>query len=112
VRFSLATLFCLLLYVGIIAAVAGALVRARQIAIDTYGSAEAQAEWDEWRDEARQMAEGTGPVQRRVPKSAEPPALVLMRDHFAACLVGSVLLTTVLFATFMFFVRGALAARP
>ena len=51
-----------------------------------------------------------GPVKRREPKSLEPPALVLMRDHFAVCLGLALLLSTVLFGTFMFFVRGALAS--
>jgi hypothetical protein len=54
------------------------------------------------------MAQGAGPVKRRVPGSLEPPALVLMRDHFAVCLGFALLLSTVLFGTFMFFVRGAM----
>jgi hypothetical protein len=49
-------------------------------------------------------------VKRREPKSAEPPALVLMRDHFAVCLSLAVVLSSVLFGTFMFFVRGALTS--
>ena len=51
----------------------------------------------------------SGPVKRRVPKSAEPPALKLMRDHFGVCLGLSLVLSSVLFGTFMIFVRGAIA---
>jgi hypothetical protein len=54
------------------------------------------------------MAEQPSTVKRRAPKSAEPPALVLMRDYFAVCLALAIVLSTVLFGTFMFFVRGAL----
>ena len=71
---------------------------------------QAQAEWDAWREDAKKMAEEPGPVKRRVPKSAEPPALVLMRDHFAVCLgLARCCCRRVLFGTFMFFVRGAMA---
>ena len=108
-KFKLTDLIWLTLYSAVLAAVAGALVRARQNALDTYGSDEAQTEWDQWRTDAKDMAMGAGPVKRREPKSPEPPALVLMRDHFAACLGLALVLSTVLFGTFMFFVRGALA---
>lgn len=110
-KFRLIDLIWLVLYAAVLAAVAGALVRARQNALATYGSDEAQTEWDQWRSDAKDMAMGAGPVKRREPKSPEPPALVLMRDHFAACLGLALVLSTVLFGTFMFFVRGALATR-
>jgi hypothetical protein len=102
----------LLAYAAVIAvAVAGAFY-GRHLALEVYGSAEAQAEWDAWRAGAEQLAEGAGPVKRRVPKSAEPPALVLMRDHFAVCLGGAVVLSTILFGTFMLLARGAMQTAP
>jgi hypothetical protein len=102
----------LLAYAAVIAvAVAGAFY-GRHLALEVYGSAEAQAEWDAWRAGAEQLAEGAGPVKRRVPKSAEPPALVLMRDHFAVCLGGAVVLSTILFGTFMLLARGAMQIDP
>jgi hypothetical protein len=97
-----------MLYVATVAAVAGAIVQARRSVMATYGTPQAQAEWDTWREDAQEMASDAGPVRRRAPKSAEPPALVLMRDHFAACLGLAVLLSSILFATFMFFARGAM----
>ena len=99
----------LLGYLGAMVFVVVGLVYSRQQALATYGSEAAQTEWDTWRSDARDMALGAGPVKRREPKSPEPPALVLMRDHFAACLGLALVLSTVLFGTFMFFVRGALA---
>jgi hypothetical protein len=111
VKFSVASLIWLAAYVAVMALVVGGLLYGRSQAIAVYGSGEAQQQWDTWRDDAKEMAAGAGPVKRREPKSAEPPALVLMRDHFLACAALAVLLSSVLFATFMFFLRGALQSR-
>jgi len=99
----------LLAYLTVMALVCGGLAYGRRQAVATYGSFDAMAEWHEWRvDVVAEQNAGTGSVKRRVPKSVEPPALVLMRDHFAACLGLALLLSTVLFGTFMFFIRGAI----
>ena len=97
----------LLGYVTIMALVSAGLLYGRYAAISTYGSGAAQTEWNEWRDDATAMSKGTGPVKRRVPRSTRPPALVLMQDYFLVCFVGALLLSTVLYGTFMVFVRGA-----
>ncbi|HEX5102891.1 MAG TPA: hypothetical protein VFV87_03720 [Pirellulaceae bacterium] len=110
-KIALADWFWLVAYVALVAAVAGLMFRARGSMLAIYGTDAAQAEWDAWREDAREMASGSGPVKRREPKSAEPPALVLMRDYFAACLGLAVLLSSVLFGTFMVFLRGALRQR-
>jgi hypothetical protein len=110
VKVTLASLLWALSYLAVLAAVVGALVKARRDVVRVYGTPAAQVEWDTWRTDAKKMAEHPAPVKRREPKSAEPPALVLMRDHFASCLGLAVLLSSVLFGTFMFFIRGALAA--
>src|SRR5262245_41579832 len=104
-RFSLAWL---LGYIAVIGLVCGGLFYARQQALNVYGSPEAKVEWEEWRKAAKEMSQG--PVARRVPTRAEPPALLLMRDRFVACLLTAVLLTSVLFGTLMVFVRGALTS--
>jgi hypothetical protein len=98
----------LLAYVAVLALVAGGIFYSRAQALATYGTLAAQDEWDQWRSDAKEMTTGAGPVKRREPKSLEPPALVLMRDHFTACLGLALVLSSVLFGTFMFFVRGAL----
>lgn len=100
----------LVAYAVLLAAVVGAMVRVRSDVAKVFGTQAAQAEWNTWRADAKQLSDGAGPVKRRVPKSVEPPALVLMRDHFAVCLGLALLLSTVLFGTFMFFARGALSS--
>jgi hypothetical protein len=42
---------------------------------------EVQAGWDAFRADMRQQSGRDGPVQRKVPKSAEPPELVWLRDY-------------------------------
>ncbi len=108
-HYKLSDLIWLQLYVALLAAVIGGLVYARQRALSVYGTDQAQAQWDTWREDAKTQADGKGPVTRRVPKSAEPPALVLMRDYFAVCMLIAVALSSVLFGTLVFMIRGALS---
>jgi hypothetical protein len=108
---SLAAVFAwLVAYLAVMSLVAAGVYYGRKQALAVYGTGEAQAQWDAWRQGAKRMAEESGPVKRRLPKSAEPPALVLMRDYFAICLSLALVLSTVLFATFMFMLQGALRA--
>ena len=99
-------------YLLFVAAIAGSVFYGRSRALSIYGSGKAQDAWDTWRADAKKMAEDPQSVKRRIPKSAEPPALVLMRDYFAICLAGSLVLSTVLFGTFMILVRGAFQSGP
>ena len=79
----------------------------RSRAIADYGTPEARQNWQEWRD-AAEAAGKQGSVGRSKPESAEPPSLVLMRDHFPAIVGISTLLTTCLYLWFMVCVRGVL----
>ena len=98
------TRITLLAYVACVSAVAFGLLHARKTMIATYGTAAAQANWQQWRDAA---GVDVGPVDRDEPQSELPPALVLMKDHFRACLAFALLMTTVLFMTLVFMIRGA-----
>jgi hypothetical protein len=42
---------------------------------------EAQTDWDDFRNAMREQTGRNGPVQRKVPKSAEPPLRVWLRDY-------------------------------
>ncbi len=84
---------------------------ARRAALDTLSTPEAQAQWDQWREAAKTLNEH-GPVQRRVPKSDQPPALVLMRDYFGTMLTAGGLFGSLLFAAVALPLRGVLVSRP
>jgi hypothetical protein len=107
VKWSWSLVLWIAAYLAMIAGVVVGMTRVRAGAMAVYGTAEAQAEWDAWREDATKMAEEPTVVKRRAPQSIEPPALVLMRDHFAVCLGLALVLSSVLFATFMVLVRGA-----
>ncbi|HZL86746.1 MAG TPA: hypothetical protein VFB96_00100 [Pirellulaceae bacterium] len=108
VSYRRSDLIWLVLYVAMLAAVVGGLFYARQRAIAVYGTDRAEAQWNMWRKDVKQQEDGNGPVARQVPKSAEPPALVLMRDYFVVCVVIAIALSSVLFGTFVFLLRGTL----
>ena len=108
-RFRLLDLILLLF---LLAAVTGGLIYARSEAFRVYGDEAAQTEWDAWREDAKELAKGQGPVARRAPQSVAPPAFKLMRDYFAICLGLSLLLSSVLFLTILTFLRGAFTTQP
>jgi len=43
---------------------------------------EVSRDWEHFREDMRRQTGQQGPVQRKVPRSAEPPGLVWLRDHF------------------------------
>ncbi|MCS5616445.1 MAG: hypothetical protein NZ658_00470, partial [Pirellulales bacterium] len=55
-----------------------------------------QAEWDTFREAMRRESDRSGPVQRKVPKSPEPPERVWLRDYFALAVATWVILVGVL----------------
>jgi len=99
------------LYVLLMGGVVGGSVYARSWAISTYGSPQAQAQWNEWRAGAAKLST-EGPVKRRVPKSDQPPALVLATTYFGICLTITLILTTALYGATVYFVHGVLQSRP
>jgi hypothetical protein len=106
---SLRLLFWLLLYLAWMSLLVGGLFAARQSVTRVYGGAEAQRQWEQFRDDMARLSE-EGPVQRRPPKSPEPPALRLMRDYFAVCLTATLVFGTLLFAMLAGAVRGAFSS--
>jgi hypothetical protein len=106
-RFSIADLLWLTVLIAMLAAVAGGMFRVRDSVLRS-ADTESQEDWDEWREAVQEEQGDPGPVQRRVPRSEEPPALVLLRDHFAVCLTIALVLSAVLFGTFVLFARGVI----
>jgi hypothetical protein len=90
------------------AAVVGSLFVARERAARQLATPESVSQWQAWREDVRRQQIDRGPVQRRVPKSTEPPALVLMRDYFTVCVAGAILFVTVLYWVTAWFISGIL----
>jgi hypothetical protein len=98
-------------YLLLIGIIIWSVMAARHWAFTELATPEASREWETWREDERRQETQTGPVRRRVPKSAEPPALVLMRDYFAVSLVGAVTFMTLLYWVIAWFVWGILHSR-
>jgi hypothetical protein len=96
------------IYLFVIGLVVAGLLYGRKTALRVYGDQEAQEGWDEWVKDVANEQPRAGPVARRTPKSAGPPALILMRDYFAVCLGGSLLVTTAVYWSLAFLLHGAL----
>jgi hypothetical protein len=102
-------------YLIVIASVTIGMLQARQSALAVYGTSDAQAMWDQWRDKATDDATRVrttpGEVQRRIPRSEAPPALRLMQDYFITCLAFALLMTTLLYAASFVLLRGVLGQK-
>ena len=105
---SRTNLLMLAAYVILIVAMAGGLLFARSRVLGRLDADNSQAAWQQWRQEAERQSEGRGPVDRRPPTATEPPTVLLLRDHFGTCLTLTLLISTVLFATLAFMIRGVL----
>jgi hypothetical protein len=100
-------------YVVLIGTIVWSLFYARRSALAESGDATIVRDWQVFREDIKQQqAEHPGPVERRVPKSLEPPALVLMRDYFGVSLGGAVVFTSVLYWVIAWLVMGAMATGP
>jgi hypothetical protein len=102
-------LVALIGYAVVAAGVVFGLVSARESVQSSLNTEASQQDWEAWRKQVEQQAPEERTVQRSIPRSAEPPALVLLRDHFGVCLVASLIMSSVLYWTLAFFVRGATA---
>jgi hypothetical protein len=65
-----------------------------------------QEAWQEWKRDAGNKDGRLGPVERREPKSDEPPGLVLLRDHFPAVVISILVFFSCMFGFAMFLAKG------
>jgi hypothetical protein len=98
-------------YIALTGTIAGTMFWLRQSAVADWSSPKAIADWQAWREDVRQQQTTAGSVERRVPKSDKPPALVLMRDYFWVMMVGAVLFSSMLYWIMAWFVTGILKGR-
>jgi hypothetical protein len=95
----------LVAYAALMVVVVFAMLRVRETTLATMGTPAARAEWTAWRESEPNQRKDL-PVSRRPPKSAEPPSLVLMRDHFAVLLSAAIVFSSLLFAALAIAIRG------
>ena len=108
-----ATIVWLLAYAAVMTAVVAALVVARKRVLARLDTPEARRQWQAWKEKTADEQVAAGPVRRRAVQSDEPPALILLRDHFAAIVATTVMICSFLFAFLAFVMRGALrSGRP
>jgi hypothetical protein len=98
-------------YVILVCAVVGTMLGLRQSSVADLSSPKSISDWQAWREDVREQQGSRGPVERRVPKSAEPPALVLMRDYFTILLAGALLFSSLLYWIMAWFGTGILRGR-
>jgi hypothetical protein len=103
-------LLLILAYAVLMVLIVGSLLWARRWAIAEMATPESIGDWQAWRADVRDQQHQPSPVARRVPKSAEPPTLVLLRDYFAVMMVGAVLFSSVLYWLTAWLVVGMLSA--
>lgn len=72
----------------------------------------AQADWEDFRSDMRRQSGREGPVQRKVPKSAEPPLTVWLRDHLALAIAAWLVLGGTLGGFLGMMVAGAAGYSP
>ena len=105
---AMRNLVWLLGYLVLMALLVVVFVEARRRTIATLDNPQARAQWQAWRKEAQRQSQGVGPVRRRPPKGDEPPALVMMRDHFAAALGSALAIASCLYLFLVIVARGAI----
>jgi hypothetical protein len=99
-------------YALLMAIIVGLVLRGRDWALSELATDTAHDQWQTWRDDAGSDRDPqAGTVARRVPRSSEPPGLVLMRDYFAVCLVAAVVFTSLIYAVIVWMLLGAFRSR-
>jgi hypothetical protein len=98
-------------YIVLLGVVVGTMFGLRQSTIADLSSPKSISDWEAWRKDVQEQKSIRGPVERRVPKSDQPPALVLMRDYFAVLIVGAVLFSSLLYWITAWFITGMFRSR-
>jgi len=89
-----------------------ALLRWREARLAALAAPAAQADWDTFRQDMRRQSGQAGPVQRKVPRSPEPPERVWLRDHVGLAVTAWVVLMGALGGFLALVVRGMLRPTP
>jgi hypothetical protein len=99
-------------WIGSLVGPPAVMLRWREARLARLAAPAAQADWDAFRADMRRQSGATGPVQRKVPRSAEPPELVWLRDYAALAVAAWVGFVGVLGACLGLLLVGGLRAVP
>ena len=88
-----------------------ALLRVRGAWLEELGSHAVQEDWEAFRRDMGEQTGVEGPVQRKVPRSAEPPLRVWLRDYVGLAITAWLVLGGTLGAFLGVMVSGATASR-
>ena len=83
----------------------------RDARLDELSSPPAQADWDRFRADMQGQSGDKGPVRRKVPRSAEPPERIWLRDYPLVVVSAWVIFVGLLGAVIGFMLRGAMRPR-
>lgn len=83
------------------------LLRWREARLADLSAGAARADWNRFRADMRAESDGSGPVQRKVPRSPEPPELVWLRDYPFMVVAAWVLFVGLLGVVFGIMLLGA-----
>lgn len=113
-RFRLAATAIAAAWLGLLVGPPVAFLRWREGRLAELAAPQVQADWDGFRADMRRESGRTGPVQRKVPKSAEPPELVWLRDYPALAVTAWVMFGGILGGVLGLLALGMLreAGRP
>jgi hypothetical protein len=106
---SVVNTLILVVYLTLLIALTVGLWVARGQVLRPKEAAQARDQWQEWRSAAKDQQTEKGPVLRRVPKSEEPPTVVLLRDYFVTSSLILIVLSSAVYFAFALMLRGVLA---
>ena len=95
------------IWVALVALPPAVFLQWREGRLEALSAPAVQRDWDRFRADMREQAAGAGPVRRKVPRSAEPPELVWLRDYPAVVVAAWVVFVGLLGATVGVLLRGA-----
>lgn len=101
-------LIAAVVYFAVLVAIVWGMFSFRTNVLRDLDSPESRERWQAWRADVEKQQRESQTPPRRVPKSEEPPTLVLMRDYFVTCLVGAVLFVSLLYWALAGMTIGAL----
>ena len=86
-------------------------LRWRETRLEELSRPDVQAQWDAFRADMRTQSDRSGPVQRKVPRSPEPPELVWLRDYVLLAVTAWVVFVGVLGSVLLAMVVGVARCR-